>query len=123
MTTTHDATTVEIYAGDLQQVLTVEVKATGPKGTRGEPPADPWGQDGDSPTTVRASILPLSGRKFEIARQLVPTATHEIATRWYPGMTPKKRFKRGDRIFNIGHVLNVLEMDLKLLFTCTEDQG
>lgn len=117
---THRPDTVDIDAGDLRHVLAVQVKTEAAVGTRGQP-SFIWGPD--SQATIRASLMPLTGRKFEIARQLVPSATHEVATRWFSGMSVKKRLKFGTRIFNVGHMLNVMEMNTKLLLTVTEDQA
>ena len=126
MSPTHDSRTIDLAAGDLRHHLVVQSKARQAVGSRGQAvPTEgaEWGADSGSYPGIPASLLGLAGKKLEIARQLVPTATHEIVTRWFPGMSTKKRFKLGDRVFAIGHMLNVLEMNAKLMFTCTEDQS
>jgi head-tail adaptor len=63
----------------------------------------------------------LGGRQAEIGRQLVATASHRIVMRHMPGIGPKHRIKFGSRIFNVGHVRNVEELDNVLEITATEE--
>ena len=122
MTATHDGRTLDIEPGDLRHVAQVQVKAEQSVDSRGKP-TFLWSPDVGGLASVRCSIIPLSGRKAEISRQLEPTATHEIVTRYFHGMSAKKRLVFNGRIFNIGNMLNVLEQNVKLMFTCTEDQS
>lgn len=71
---------------------------------------------------VAASIVTLSGRELEIARQTVPSATHQIELYWQAGVTAKMRFAFKTRSFSIGHVNNVDEMNETLILTTTEEQ-
>ncbi len=115
---THNHADPRIDAGDLDRLLTVEVKQESAVGSRGQAVFD-WVTDPDTPH-IRGSVLPLTGRKLQVARQLVEHATCEIVTRYFRGMGPKKRLRLGNSVFNVGAVLDVLERNAKLVFTASE---
>ena len=72
-------------------------------------------------TTVWASINALAGQKAELARQLVPSATHEIEIRYLTGMNVRKRVLSGTRVFNIGHLADPEERHERVMLTVTEE--
>ena len=85
----------------------------------------PRGEDITTPVTigtVQAKIEPLTGRKLEIARQLVSTATHEITIWYLDGVVPECTVTYGARTFNVGAVRNILETGFIMVLTCTEKQ-
>lgn len=72
--------------------------------------------------TVRCRIDKLNGRKGELARQYMPTATHMVQMRYRDGIdetTTRLVFKQG-RIYNIGVVDDVDKMHVRLELTCEE---
>lgn len=74
-------------------------------------------------TLVRCKIETPQGRKAEIARQLVPSATHIVTMRYRPFDVNLQRlvYKQG-RIFNVGTPIDVEERDVKLELVCTEQE-
>jgi SPP1 family predicted phage head-tail adaptor len=72
--------------------------------------------------TVRCRIDKLNGRKGELARQYMPTATHIVEMRYRSTVnenTSRLVFKQG-RIYNIGVVDDVDKMHVRLELTCEE---
>lgn len=70
---------------------------------------------------MQVAIRQLSARETELARQLYPTATHELRTRYFNlGRDVTARFVFGERAFNIHTFNNVGERNIELTFTCTE---
>lgn len=61
-----------------------------------------------------ASIYPARGTEKWQSAERHAKATHEIAIRFVPGITPKHRIKFGNRIFNIISVLNTGERNKQL---------
>jgi SPP1 family predicted phage head-tail adaptor len=55
---------------------------------------------------VPSSVIELSGKELELARQYVPTATHSILIRWHDNVTEECRVVWEGRNFGIGHVKN-----------------
>lgn len=78
-------------------------------------------------TSVPAKVVPLSGTRAEIARQLVPTATHQVELHYRsdipagPSGAIRHYVMLGSRTLRIGHVANVEERNRKLVLTCTEE--
>jgi len=105
-------------AGELKHLVSIEHKSITGTGDRGQP-VFTWTA---LASNVPAKITPLTGRKLEIARQLVPTATHEVMTRYVANVTAHMRINFGGRILNIGNVNNKEELNFTLTFTCTEEQ-
>lgn len=67
-----------IAAGELRQVVTVQVKSASSNDTRGHPSRS-WS---DAVANVAANISTPVGKKMEYARQLVPDATHQVTIRY-----------------------------------------
>ena len=66
---------------------------------------------------VPCSITPLSGRELEIARQLVPTATHRVEMQFMDDIDEKMRLtdrSLGSRVLNIDNYQDVDERRRKL---------
>jgi head-tail adaptor len=74
-----------IAAGELERRITIEQKTIGSDDTRGHP-ARTWSA---WLTDIAARIEGTTGRKGEIARQMVPTATHIVSIRYRPGISEK----------------------------------
>lgn len=70
--------------------------------------------------TVPAAIEELSGTELEKAKQLVATATTRVTIRYYEGLTTADRVQFGDRVLNIGHILNFDNRNFSLVLTCSE---
>ena len=72
--------------------------------------------------TVWASVQPLTLRQREsfVVQQNRAEVTHEIHMRYRRNLTPEKRMKYGDRIFDIDSIINVNERDEELLIYATE---
>lgn len=99
-------------------------------GTRGQPILSDYVTD----ATIRGLLRQLSdtsSKDVELARQLVPTATHVVVTRYNPVLTDRKKLRvtnsAGVRIFNIGHVNNCDELNIEHRVLCmlevTPDEG
>lgn len=55
--------------------------------------------------TVYASITPVLAREFEQSNQVKADVTHNIRIRYFEGLTPKMRFKHGEKFYNITGIL------------------
>lgn len=62
-------------------------------------------------TTRYASILPLTGRELERARQISPDVTHKLTLR-NVSITTRDRLLFGTRVFNVQSVLTPEERNL-----------
>jgi len=69
----------DIEAGELRHLVTIQAKAVATDANSRGHAARTWS---DSISNVNAKIETPSGRKLELARQLVPTATHVITLRY-----------------------------------------
>jgi len=67
-----------------------------------------------------AHIEPLSGRKLELARQLVASATHEITIRYFSGVVPECVVTYQGRSFNVGAVKDLYENQYEMVLAVTE---
>jgi|SRR6185369_1909792 len=107
-----------IDAGELYQRVTVQQLTNGADDSRGHP-ARSWA---NRLTDIAAKVETPTGRRMEIARQYVPTATHVITIRG-PRSVPIKtsRFVYKGRVFNIGWMNDVQERHVRLEFICTEE--
>jgi SPP1 family predicted phage head-tail adaptor len=106
-----------IDAGDLRISVTIQKRTdTGPD-SRGHP-IWTWR---DLKTCVPAKIESPAGRKLEVARQYVPTATHLVTMRYRQLSAKEHRIVFRDRVFNIGWVHDIEERNIKLELTCTEE--
>jgi SPP1 family predicted phage head-tail adaptor len=104
-----------MQAGNLKHLVTISNKVQTGTGDRGQP-IYTWQTLG----TVPAEIVELSGRKLELARQLVSTATHQVTIRYLAGLETNSQVVFGSRTFNIGYVQNVKLMNFTMILTCTE---
>ena len=68
-----------------------------------------------------ASVVPLSGRELERAREVVANATHEVKMRYRDGVNAQKRIRHDNRFLNIESVRNVDERGRELVLTCVEE--
>jgi SPP1 family predicted phage head-tail adaptor len=106
-----------LLAGELRHIITITLQTKTGQGDRGQ---DVY--DTTTVGTVPAKIEPLSGRKLELARQLVSTATHEITIRYLSGVVPECQVTYGSRTFNVGAVRNLMETSFAMVLTVTEQQ-
>ncbi len=102
-------------SGLLRHRIDIETKTT-TRGDRGLN-TDTWSA---LHSTVPASVVTLSGRELELARQLVAEATDVVTIRYYSGIDTKARVKFGTRYLQIAHINNVDNRDIELQLTCTE---
>ncbi len=105
-----------IAAGELRHRVIIEAKTADTTDSRGHP-VRTWAT---SIENVAAKIETPTGRKMEIARQLVATATHIITMRYRVLSARDNRINFNGRIFNIGFQQNVEERNVRLELTCTE---
>lgn len=107
-----------IDAGELRHLVTIQERTdTGPD-SRGHPVLA-WS---DAVTGVPAKIENPAGRKLEIARQYVPTATTVITMRYRTISEKDNRIVFRGRTFNIGWANNIEERNVKLELICTEER-
>lgn len=66
------------------------------------------------------SVEPLSGRELYAARQVQAEVTHRVRLRYYPAISSHKRFKVGERTFNITEVMNPDERKRETSCLCVE---
>lgn len=69
---------------------------------------------------LRAAITPVSGTEQMAAAQLAATVTHQVTTRYWPGITPRMRLLYGQRVLNIVSVVDVDERRRELRMDCAE---
>jgi SPP1 family predicted phage head-tail adaptor len=108
-------------AGELRQRVAIEVDTT-TDNTRGNKKRT-WATmvvSGKPLSAVACKIETPAGRKLELARQLVPSATHTITMRYRVLDVNANRLNCRGRIFYIGHQEDVEERHVKLILTCTE---
>jgi len=73
---------------------------------------------------VWASIVPLQGREYYDAKQVVADVTHKIRTRYVADVTAKMRVKFGSRTFQIeSPPINVEERNVELVLMCRETEA
>ena len=112
-----------IDAGELRQQIVIQTATVAGPNTRGTPQVS-WPSIAGDPATgtlVRCKIETLSGRKLELARQLVATATHRVTMRYRAIDTETNRlvYKTG-RVMNIGWQDDVDQMHVRLELLVTE---
>src|ERR1017187_3647059 len=106
---------IVMIASDLRHPITITLDVATGQGQRG--------QDVYETTTVAscyAKIEPLSGRRLEIARQILPTSSHEVTIRYVSGVTPNCKIVFGSRTFNIGNVSDKYENNFQITMLCIE---
>ena len=104
-------------ASDYRHRITITLDTTTGQGDRGQ---DEYATN--TIGSVMARIEPLSGRKLDLARQQIATATHEITIRYLQGVTPECRVIFNGRVFNIGNVNNRLENNFEQCLIVSEIQ-
>lgn len=71
--------------------------------------------------TVWGAIEPLAGKEVWWKAEETASATHRIRIRYRSGLNSKDyRFRKGDRVFAIGSLLNPDERSIEHLAICTE---
>lgn len=103
-------------AGERRKRVTIEQKNVATTDTLGHPTRTWEIYAADVSTT----IFTPTGRKLEIARQLVSSATHQMEMLYRPLDANIHRINYKGRIFAIGHVNDVDEMHVKMILTLTE---
>ncbi len=86
----------------------IVVQAESPSVDAGGGQLDPWATPTDF-ATLRAAVVPLSGREAVKAMQMEDSVSHKITCRYKAGITAKMRVKFRDRFFNIRAVINIEE--------------
>lgn len=109
-----------IDAGQMRQRVTIEAKsvASAPD-SRGHTERTWYA----AITNVSAKVETPTGRKLELAKQLVSSATHVITMRYRKLDEANNRIAYCGRVFSIGHQEDVDERHVKLVLTCTELKG
>lgn len=75
-----------------------------------------WG-----PSQARyASVVPMSGDEATIGGQESGVVTHEVTIRYHGGESPKDRIVFGTRVLEIRRIVNVDELNRKLVILCSE---
>lgn len=64
----------------------------------------------------------LSGTDLELARTIYAETTHRVTTRFYAAITREKRLFLNGKIWHIGFVENVDELNEELRLLCTVEQ-
>lgn len=105
-----------MIAGNLRHNIVIQSKQVTGTGDRGQDTIT-W----VNTTTVPAMIEELSGRKLELARQLVATASHKVTIRYLSSLSIKDKVLFGSRTFNIGAILNTMMMNFTQELLCTEE--
>lgn len=90
-----------IDAGSLRHLVTLQQKTVSGTGDRGQP-VYTWATL--ATCYARIDVLPPFGKKAEVARQLVASATHSIVMRFLAGMDATCRVQWNGRTFNIGYI-------------------
>ena len=109
---------VLMNAGEYRHLITVQkLNDTTPytQGTDGSS-AENW----VTLATVWAKVKPLTGREFTAAQQTQADLTHNIYTRYTPGISPDDRVVWGTRTFDIIDAVNVDERNVELILRCKE---
>lgn len=70
--------------------------------------------------SVWASIEPLRGREYIEAKTLQATVDHRIRMRYLADLTPVKRIRYGERVFEIESVIHVREARIETQAMCRE---
>lgn len=103
-----------IRAGDLRHRVEYQTR-TMSQGTSGE--STPFFS---TQNTRWARVEPFQGDEKTLAAQQVADVTHMVTLRWQGGERPKDQLLWGSRVFNIRRIVNVDELDKKLVLLCTE---
>lgn len=63
-------------------------------------------------TTVWGSLVPLSGRELETAKQISEEITYKAVIRYYSGLASEYRISHDSRTFEIVNIRNFEERDI-----------
>lgn len=75
-------------------------------------------------SALPAAVCPLTGRELELARQILPNASHKITIRYLAGVSVVTwRVVFDSQHYYIGHVQNVEQRDRVLVLTCTTESS
>ncbi|MCP5004525.1 MAG: phage head closure protein [Planctomycetes bacterium] len=102
-------------AGQLRHEIIIQSAATAPN-SYGEG-IETW----STFATVRASIIPISGKEYFSANQEQSSVSHKVSMRYLSGVNTKMRVLFGDRVYNVKSVINFQERDRELQLMVTED--
>jgi SPP1 family predicted phage head-tail adaptor len=103
-------------AAQFKSRVDVQQKVITATGSRGQPLDFAWT---NVATKVPAKIEELSGRKLEIARQLVPTATHMVTIRYLPQLKRNMQLVyKQSLILNIGNISNKQMLNFTMEIIC-----
>lgn len=78
---------------------------------------DTWGTF----ATVRAEILPLSGREYLESQQVNAEEITRFTIRYLPNITTKMRILWGTRVYDIRSIMNVSQVDKIMELRVVED--
>jgi SPP1 family predicted phage head-tail adaptor len=104
-------------SGKLRHIITIQQPALAADGV-GEP-VPTWGTFA---ANIYAQITPLNGAERIQGNQINATVTHNVRTRYMPGVTPKMRILYGSRTLQITNVQNIDERDRELELACVEGE-
>jgi SPP1 family predicted phage head-tail adaptor len=105
-----------LNAGQLKHRIKVEKKDITGTGVRGQP-IFTWEVYA---TAVPAHIEMLSGRRLELAKQLLTTASHNVTIRYLEGLTEEcKLTDESGQEYNIGAILNEGMLNFQQVCVCT----
>lgn len=103
-----------IKAGELRSLVTVQHKVITGTGDKGQPTYT-WQQFAQ----VFAKVEMLDGKKLEVAKQLMATATHQVTMRFLTGLSEQMRIQLSDgTILNVGYLNNVNNQGYQHIATC-----
>lgn len=100
--------------GTLRHRLTLEVASLTSDGGGGA--AESW----VTTDTLWAAIAPMKGSEDVLAERIAGQISHVIHVRYRSDITPAMRFRLGDRVFEIGAVIDVGERRRFLECHCRE---
>lgn len=104
-----------VEAGKLRHRITINQPSLGTATAYGNAPVA-WALVGK----FWASIEPIGGREFEVAKSYAATVSHKISMRYAPGILPTCQIVFGTRTFNINGIMNAEGRNRMLVMFCTE---
>ena len=103
-----------VNIGELREVVAIQSNSVVPDDFGQE--IKTWATD----ATVRASVMPLTGKERFESAQVAPEVTHKITIGHGATVTAESRIVFETRIFNISSVINVEERDILLEIAAIE---
>lgn len=107
-------TAIVLSPGELNRRITLQTRTS---------TQDTYGQAQDTWTdwaTCWAKIESMSGNEMVAAQAINAELTHKVTIRYRPGVLASMRLLYGDRIFNIGSVVEPEAAHVSLELTCGE---